>query len=291
MRRRSFLAATAASLALPAAVRAQTATTLRFIPQIDLAYLDPLWTPAYVSRNHGYLVFDTLYGQDGAFNISPQMLEGHVIENDGRLWKLTLRDGLLWHDGERVLARDCVASIRRWTKRDAFGDALITATDELSAPDDRTIQFRLKKPFPLLPTALGKSPSLMCAMMPERLASTDPFKQITEVVGSGPYRFVANERISGACNVYQRFDKYQPRGSGTPDWTAGPKVTHFERVEWTTIPGAATKAAALQNNEQDWWENPTSELLPLLGKDPHINVRVLDPNGGVQWRATPVSSR
>ncbi len=282
MRRRSFLATSAASLALPAAVRAQTATTLRFIPQIDLAYLDPLWTPAYVSRNHGYLVFDTLYGQDGAFNISPQMLEGHAIENDGRLWKLTLRDGLIWHDGERVLARDCVASIKRWSKRDAFGDALITVTDELSAPDDRTIQFRLKKPFPLLPTALGKSPSLMCAMMPERLASTDPFKQITEVVGSGPYRYVANERVPGARNVYQRFDKYQPRSSGTPDWTAGPKVAHFERVEWTTIPDAATKAAALQNNEQDWWENPTSELLPLLGKDPHSKVTVLDPNGGVQ---------
>jgi peptide/nickel transport system substrate-binding protein len=117
MRRRTFLAASATSLALPAAVRAQSATTLRFIPQIDLAYLDPHWTTAYVTRNHGYLVFDTLYGQDGAFNISPQMLEGHIIENDGKLWKLTLRQGLAWHDGDRVLARDCIA------KHQALGEA------------------------------------------------------------------------------------------------------------------------------------------------------------------------
>jgi peptide/nickel transport system substrate-binding protein len=127
-------------------------------------------------------VFDTLYGQDGAFNISPQMLEGHVIENDGKLWKLTLRQGLAWHDGDRVLARDCIAKHQALGEARCVGDALMGATDELSAADDRTIQFRLKKPFPLLPMALGKSPSPMCAMMPERLANTDPFKQITEML-------------------------------------------------------------------------------------------------------------
>jgi peptide/nickel transport system substrate-binding protein len=245
-------------------------------------FLDPHWTTAYVTRNHGYLVFDTLYGQNGNYKTSPQMLGNHSVDNDGRLWTLILREGLLWHDGEPVLARDCVASIRRWARRDAFGDALITATDELSALDDRTIQFRLKKPFPLLPDALGKSPSPMCAMMPERLANTDPFKQITEIVGSGPYRYVAAERIQGARNVYQRFDKYKPRDSGTPDWTAGPKIAHFDRIEWTTIPDDATKAAALQGGEQDWWENPTADLLPLLNKDKNVVVRVLDPSGAVQ---------
>jgi peptide/nickel transport system substrate-binding protein len=282
MHRRRFLAGTAATLALPAAVRAQSATTMRFIPQIDLAFLDPHWTTAYVTRNHGYLVFDTLYGMDGSYKVSPQMVEGHVVDNDSKLWKLTLRDGLFWHDGEKVLARDCAASIKRWAKRDAFGDALMAATDELSAPDDRTIQFRLKKPFPLLPDALGKSGSPMCAMMPERLANTDPFKQITDIVGSGPYRFVANERIPGARNVYQRFDKYQPRQGGTPDWTAGPKVTHFDRVEWTTIPDAATAAAALHNGEQDWWEYLTYDLLASMKQDPGIRVAILDPTGGVE---------
>jgi peptide/nickel transport system substrate-binding protein len=118
LRRRHFLAASSASLALPSLVRAASATTLKFVPQIDLAFLDPHWTTANVTRGHGYMVFDTLYGQDGTYTPQPQMIEGHVIENDGKFWKLTLREGLLWHDGQTVLARDCVASIRRWAKRD-----------------------------------------------------------------------------------------------------------------------------------------------------------------------------
>ena len=282
MKRRTFLAAGSAALALPAAVRAESASTLRFIPQIDLSFLDPHWTTAYVTRNHSYLVFDTLFGQDADFKYTHQMLAGHVVENDNKLWKLTLRDGLLWHDGERVLARDCVASIKRWAKRDALGDALMAATDELSATDDKTIQFRLRKPFALLPDALGKSPSPMPAMMPERLANTDPFKQISEIVGSGPYRYVQAERVQGSRNVYQRFDKYVPRADGQVDWTSGPKVAHFERVVWTTMPDAGTASAALQAGEQDWWENPTADLQPLLRKNRNINVAILDPTGGVE---------
>ena len=281
VRRRQFLAAAGAGLARPSVVRAGSVTTLKFIPQIDLAFLDPHWTTANVTRGHGYMVFDTLYGQDGSYAPSPQMLEGHVVENDGKLWKLSLREGLLWHDGEKVLARDCVASIKRWAKRDAFGGALMAATDELSAPDDRTILFRLNKPFPLLPSALGKPTTPSPVMMPERLASTDPFKQITEMVGSGPFRFVANERVPGSTNVYQRFDKYKPRESGSPDWTAGPKVVHFDRVVWTTIPDAGTKVAALQSGEQDWWENPAADLLGLLRKDPGITVAVTNATGAV----------
>ncbi len=281
MRRRTFLGAAAASLALPAVVRAAGATTLKFVPQIDLAFLDPVWTTANVTRGHGYMVFDTLFGQDGTYTPSPQMLAGAVTKNDGKLWKLTLRDGLLWHDGERVTAKDCVASINRWAKRDAFGGALMAATDELSAPDDRTIQFRLNKPFPLLPYALSKPTTPSPLMMPERLALTDPFKQIIEMVGSGPYRFLASERVPGSRNVYARFDKYKPRESGKPDWTAGPKVAYFERVEWTTIPDAGTKVAALQAGEQDWWENPTHDLLPLLRKDPHVTVAISNPTGAV----------
>ncbi len=281
--RRSFIAGSAlASLALPGIARAQKASTLKLIPQIDLAFLDPHWTTAYVTRNHGYMVFDTLYGQDGKFQVSPQMVQGHTVENDGRLWKLTLRDGLFWHDGTPVLARDCVASIKRWSKRDAFGGTLMLYTDELSAPDDRTIQFRLKKPFPLLPAALGKPGSPMPAMMPERLANTDPFKQITEIIGSGPYRFKADERVPGSFNVYTKFEKYQPRQDGTPDWTAGPKIVHFDRVEWTTVPDAGTAAAALQNGEQDWLELPQTDLLALLKKNPKIKVIANDPTGGTE---------
>jgi peptide/nickel transport system substrate-binding protein len=281
MRRRAFLAASAAALALPSVVRAQGKSALKFIAQSDLAVLDPVWTTAYVTRNHGYMVFDTLYGQTGkenGFKPTPQMLEGHTIEDDGKTWKLTLRDGLLFHDGQKVLARDCVASIKRWGARDAFGQALMQRTDELAAPDDKTIVFRLKQPFALLPTALGHAAANMCAMMPERVAATDPFKPVTEFVGSGPFRFKADERVQGSLFVYERFDGYKPRDSGEPDFTAGPKVVHFDRVEWHIQPDPATKAAALQAGEMDWWENPTADLLPLLRKN-NINTPVTDKTG------------
>ncbi|MCX7383451.1 MAG: ABC transporter substrate-binding protein [Alphaproteobacteria bacterium] len=282
MLRRGFMAAGAASLALPSIGRAQGASTLRFIPQIDLAFLDPHWTTAYVTRNHSYMVFDTLFGQDAKFNYTHQMLAGHVVDPEFKLWKLTLRDGLMWHDGERVLARDCVASIKRWARRDAIGEAMMSATDELSAPDDKTIQFRMKKSFALLPAALGKSPSPMPAMMPERLANTDPFKQITEIIGSGPFRYIQDQRVAGSRNVYRKFDKYVPRPDGAIEWTAGPKIVHFDEVIWTTMPDDGTKSAALQNGEQDWWENPGSDLLALLGKNPKIKLAIQDPTGGVE---------
>jgi peptide/nickel transport system substrate-binding protein len=286
MKRRTLLAGLGATagistLARPSLVRAASATTLRFIPQIDLAFLDPHWSTANITRNHGQMVFDTLYGCDSNYQASPQMVEGHVVENEGRLWRLTLRSGMTFHDGAPVLARDCVASIKRWAKRDSFGGMLMRATDDLSAPDDRTIVFRLNQPFPLLPDALGKPGSYMPAMMPERLAMTDPATQVTEMVGSGPFRYVAAERLQGSRNVYQKFEAYKPRETGTVDWFSGPKVVHYDRVVWTTIPEAATAAAALQSGEQDWWEQASPDLLATLKRDKNIKVEVIDPSGTV----------
>ncbi|MGI4954964.1 MAG: ABC transporter substrate-binding protein [Janthinobacterium lividum] len=267
MRRRSLLAATAATLAAPLAapapVRAASATTLKIVPASDLAALDPVWTTAPVVRNHGYMVFDTLYGTDAELRVQPQMAAGHVVENDGRQWTITLREGLRFHDGEPVLARDAVASIRRFGARDSFGETLMAATDELSAPDDRTLRFRLKRPFPLLPNALGK-PSTMPCIMPERLARTDPGRQVTEMVGSGPYRFLPDERIAGSSVAYRRFEGYRPRDQGVASFTAGPKRARFDRVEWQVIPDASTKANALINGEVDWVETPSTDLLGLL---------------------------
>jgi peptide/nickel transport system substrate-binding protein len=281
MRRRTFLAASAASLALPAVVRAESQRLLKFIPQSDLAILDPVWTTAYVTRNHSYMVYDTLFGQSGqkdGFKATPQMLAGYTVENDGKTWKLTLRDGLLFHNGDKVLARDCAASIKRWGARDAFGQALMSRTDEITAADDKTIVIRLKKPFALLPDAMCHGAANMCAMMPQHIAETDPFKAFTEVIGSGPFRLKVDERVQGSLFVYERFDKYKPRESGEPSFTAGPKVVHFDRVEWHIQPDPATKAAAMQAGEMDWWENPVADLLPLL-KQHDITVTVIDPTG------------
>ena len=257
------------------------AKVLRFVPQSDLSVLDPHWTSPYIVRNHGFMVFDTLYGVDGQSKPSPQMVKGHVTENDGRLWRLTLRDGLRFHDGAPVLARDCVASIKRWGRKDSFGQALLGATDELSADGDKVIVFRLKAPFPLLPDALGKNTSYMPAVMPERLALMDPAMPVTEMVGSGPFRFEAGERVPGALAVYSRFDGYIPRPSGTPDWTAGPKVVHVDRVEWRTSSDPAQASAALQAGEVDWWENVSSDLLPLMRRNGAIKTEVQDPTGNI----------
>jgi peptide/nickel transport system substrate-binding protein len=279
--RRTLLHLAAGALAAPSIARAQSQRVLRFIPQSDVTALDPVWTSVYVTRNHAYMIFDTLYGQDLQFRTQPQMVAGHTTESDGKLWKLTLRDGLLFHDGTPVLARDCVASIRRWSKRDAFGQTLMATTDELSAPDDKTIQFRLKSPFPFLPEALGKVGINMLPIMPERLANTDAFKQVTEMVGSGPFRFLADERVSGSRTVYERFDKYVPRPDGTPSCTAGPKIVHFDRVEWNVIPDIATAAAAMQRGEADWWEQPSFDLLPTLERDPALKTFVVEVTGNI----------
>ena len=182
------------------------------------------------------MVFDTLFGMDGNWRMQPQMLDRVSVEDDGKRWTITLREGLEFHDGERVLAKDCVASIKRWGRRDALGNALMTATDELVATDDKTIVFRLKKPFPLLDVALGKSSTPVPVMMPERLANTEISKQVTEMVGSGPYRWKADERVVGARAVYEKNRDYVPRASGAVGWMAGPKVAHFDRVEWVVIP-------------------------------------------------------
>ena len=280
MQRRTFLAASA-TLAMPAVSRAQAGRVLRFIPHADLSTLDPHWNTAYVTRNHGFMVFDTLYGMDSQYRATPQMVAGHTVDSDGRLWTLTLRDGLTWHDGTPVLARDCVASIRRWGSKDTFGQVLLAATDELSALDDRRLVFRLKRPFPLLPDALAKSGVYMPAMMPERLARTDSATQVTEMVGSGPFRFKADERMAGARAVYERFTGYVPLASGTPDRTSGPKMVHLDRVEWTTVPDPATASAALQRGETDWWDYASADLLPLLRRNAAIKIEIQDPAGQI----------
>lgn len=280
MKRRSFLAASAAALAAPNVARAQGRSVLKIIPEGDLAILDPVFTTATVARNHGYAVFDTLYGQDDTYVMRPQMVEGHVVENDGKQWTLTLREGLKFHDGEPVRGRDAVASIRRFSARDAFGQALMAATDELSAPDDRTIRFRLNKPFPLLPNALGKTGTPMPCIMPERLAMTDPNRQVTEMVGSGPYRFVTPERVAGSRVVYEKFAGYVPRKDGPSTFTAGPKVAHFERVEWHVIPDGSTAVNALISGEVDWVQNPAVDLLPVLRANGRIQFRP-DVIGGI----------
>jgi peptide/nickel transport system substrate-binding protein len=283
LRRQLFAGAAGAAMvsALPRVSFAQRANarTLKFIAQADLAVVDPIVTTAYVSRNHAYMVWDTLYGMDENFRPQPQMVEGHVVEDGAKRITMTLRPGMKFHDGEPVRASDAVASIRRWAARDALGQVLFSVLDDLSASDDRTFVFRLKRPFPLLFEALAKPATPVCFIMPERLAQTDPATAVKDVIGSGPFRFRQDQRVPGSLMVYEKFADYLPRADGSPSWTAGPKHVHFDRVEWHVMPDAATAAASLQNSEMDWWEQPTGDLQPVLRRSRDIVLEIPDPTG------------
>jgi peptide/nickel transport system substrate-binding protein len=280
MRRRTFLtaaAATAASPALPRPSRAQgSARVLRFVPEGNLNNPDPIWTTTTVARNHGLMIWDMLYALDDSFAPKPQMAAGHTVSDDRLTWRFTLRDGLIFHDGAPVRSIDCITSIIRWAKRRPLGQKLLELTADMKPIDDKTFEIRLTKPYPLMTYTLSD----WCFIMPERIAKTDPFKQITEFVGSGPFRFERDQWVAGSLAVYTRFDKYQPR-TEPPSFAAGGKVARFDRVEWRIIPDASTAVAALKNGEVDWIQQPTFDLLPLLRKSEGVKVAVNDPLGVV----------
>jgi peptide/nickel transport system substrate-binding protein len=206
------------------------------------------------------------------------MAEGHTVSDDGLTWNIRLREGLRWHDGEPVRAQDCAPSLARWSRRDTFGQSLGAVVDAWEAADDRTIRVKLKSRFPLLLEALAKPAAVVPFMMPERLARTDPFQQVTEMVGSGPYRFLRDEYVSGSRVAYAKFDGYVPRQEAASR-TAGGKVAHFDRVEWTIMPDSATASAALQAGEIDWWEQINADLAPRLRRTRGVEVAVLNTLG------------
>lgn len=283
MRRRTILAGlagVAAAPALPAPALAQgaAATTLRFIPQADVTTLDPLNTTSYAVRNHGHMCWDTLYGLDESFTPRPQLCEGHSVEQDGLRWVFTLREGPRFHDGERIRAADAVASINRWMPRDTLGQSLQARLAEIRALDDRRFEIRLNRPFGPMLDALAKPSSYPCFVFPERFAAVDPARPFTEVVGSGPYRLVAEERLSGAQVVYRRFDGYVP-APAAPSMLGGAKLAHFERMEWRIISDPGTAAAALQAGEIDWWEQVAPDLRPVMRRHRDIVLDRVDFGG------------
>ncbi len=198
--------------------------------------MDPIWTTATVAINHGYMVYDTLYGIDNALVSKPQMCAGHELSSDELTWTFTLRDGLLWHDNTPVRPIDCITSIHRWSAKNPFGQQLASLTEEMKALDDKRFEIRLKKRFRQMLYAIGAQ---QCFIMPERVAKTPATTQIKEYIGSGPFVFLAKEWVSGAKSAYKKFDKYVPRQE-KPEYLSGGKVVHFERVEWVVEPDPAT---------------------------------------------------
>lgn len=246
-------------------------TTLRLAPTADLKTLDPLFNTAYITRNHGYMVFDTLFAQDSKGEPQPQMVDTWESSDDGMEWSFTLREGLRFNDGTPVTSADVIASIGRWAQKDTLGRLMFQYGAEFTEADDKTFKLTLQRPFGLVLAALSKPSGLPPFIMPKRLAETDPNVPITEMVGSGPFLFKKEEWVPGNKVVYEKNPDYVPR-SEPADGLAGGKVVHIDRVEWLYLPDANTAAAALQGGEVDMIESVTPDFLPVLAANSDITL-------------------
>ena len=248
--RRSLLPMVVATLSVLAATGAQAQDkVLRVVPHSNLAILDPIWTTAYMSRNHGYMIYDTLFGTDENAKIRPQMVDTWSVSGDNRLWTFKLRKGLEFHDGKPVTAEDVIASLQRWGKRDAMGSALFQFVQRMDSPAPDTFRIFLGEACGFVLEALGKPSSNVPFIMPKRIAETDAFKQIEEHIGSGPYVFKKDEFKPGDKAVYVKNTKYVPRNE-PPSGTAGGKMVYVDRVEWNlALRDAQAQVNALKKGE------------------------------------------
>ena len=265
-------------LALAVALPAAAQQTLKIVMHSDLKVLDPIWASAQISRTHGYMVYDTLFGLDDQLVPKPQMVGDWNVDAAGLVYTFVLRDGLAWHDGQPVTAEDCIASIRRWGARDGMGQKLMAVTAELTASGPKTFVLKLKEPYGLVLASLGKPAANVLFIMPKRIAETDPNTQITDATGSGPFIFLRDQWKPGERAVYVRNPRYRPRAEA-PSGMAGGKVVKIDRVEWIWIPDAQTQVSALQRGEIDFIEAPPHDLLPLLKGDSNVALTVMAPMG------------
>jgi peptide/nickel transport system substrate-binding protein len=270
-----------ASIFLGTPALADGAKVIRMIPGGDLKIIDPIQNASYISRNHGYMIYDTLFAVDSKGNVKPQMVDTYKVSPDHKKYTFTLRQGLKWHDGAPVTASDCVASIKRWGAKDVSGRLLMAATASLDVVDASTFTLTLKEPFGLVLEALGKPSSNVPFMMPERIAKTDPNQQITDATGSGPFVFKKDEWVPGNKVVYVRNAAYVPRKEPA-DGLAGGKVVKVDRVEWLYIPDQNTALAALNKGEADIIELPQADFIPGLEKNPDIRLAA-DALGNQGW--------
>lgn len=255
-------------------------TVLRVIPHADLKNLDPIWTTAYISRNHGYMIYDTLFAMNENFAPQPQMVDTWDTSADGKTWTFVLREGLKFHDGMPVTGEDVVASLERWGKRDGMGQQLFKLVTGFETPDDRTVVMQLSEPYGLVLESIGKISSNVPFIMPKRVAETDPFEQISEYVGSGPFKFEEDEWVPGSQIVYTKFEDYIPRDEPA-NAASGGKRALVDKVIWQYFPDNTTAMNALAAGEVDFFESPAPDLAPLLDANPDVTVEINDPLGNI----------
>src|SRR5689334_6697206 len=272
----AFLPSLALSMTLALSTPVQ-AKTVRAVMHSDLRVIDPGFTTAYITRDHGYMVYDTLLATDSSFKVQPQMADWKVSD-DKLTYTFTLRDGLKWHDGAPVTADDCVASLKRWGRVDNMGQKLMDFTASIEAADPKTIVLKLKEPYGLVLESIAKPSSYVPFMMPKRLAETPAGQQMAEQIGSGPFKFVKAEFQPGVKAVYEKFTDYVPRKEPA-SWTSGGKVVKVDRVEWITMPDAQTAVNALQSGDIDFMENLPYDMLPVLETSTDLKIDVLNKFG------------
>lgn len=264
---------------------AQAQTTLKVVMHSDVKIVDPIWTTAYIVRNHGYMIYDTLFALDGKGEIKPQMVDTFTESPDKLTYKFTLRDGLLWHDGKPVTAEDCLASIKRWSARDPVGQKLMSFVEGMTADDAKSFTIKLKSPTGLLLFGLGKPSSNVPFMMPKRVAETDPNTQISEFIGSGPFVLKTDEWKPGDKIVYTKFKDYKPRSEPASGLSGG-KVAKVDRIEWLAVADQQQAVNALLAGEIDMIEQPSFDLIPLLKADKAIKLVDYNPLG-LQYTMRP----
>lgn len=284
-KRRVLSVLAAAAVLAPAAALAQAAkpaapaaeTVLRVVPHANLTLLDPTWTSIYITRNHGYMIYDTLFAVDAEGKPKPQMVDTWTTSPDGLTWTFKLRDGLKWHDGAAVTAEDCVASLKRWGKRSGVGQELMEEVAELAAPDAKSIVMKLKRPYPYVLESLANLSSYVPFMLPKRLADIDPAKPIEEQIGSGPFVFKKDEFVAGVKAAYTKNTAYVSR-SEPPSWAAGGKVVKVDRVTWTAYPSQEKAVEALLANRVDYLEEVNPRFVARLEKRKDVIVGLTGPD-------------
>ena len=245
---------------------------LRVVPHSNLTILDPIWTSAYMSRNHGFMIYDTLFGTDEHGKIKPQMVDSWTESPDRRLWTFKLRPGLEFHDGKPVTGEDVIASLQRWGKRDAMGSALMQFVLRMDSPQPDTFRIFLNEANGFMLEALGKQASNVPFIMPRRVAETDAFKQIDEHIGSGPFIFKRDEFKPGDKAVYLKNTRYVPR-SEPPSGTSGGKRVYIDRVEWNlALRDTQAQVSALRKGEVDIIETLPFDHFETVKADPTLQI-------------------
>ena len=254
--------------------------TLRIAPHTELKVFDPIWTTAYITRDHGYLVYDTLFSMNEMYEPEPQMVNTWSVSADKKLWTFQLREGLKWHDGTSVTAEDCIASLQRWGKRDGLGQMLFRDIESLSVKDSLTFNMKLRRPNESVLQMLAKLSSNVPFMMPKRLAQSSPYAAIQEPIGSGPFIFNKKEWVPGSKVVYVKNKNYVPRKEPV-SLAAGGKVAKVDRIVWKFYPDQAAATQALIDGEVDYMQSPSTKMIPLLEGKKEITLAFTDPLGNV----------